>query len=69
MAEVGAAGVALDPSGSYLYVADSGSADVSTWGIGAGGVLTPDAVTGSPASTGTGNNAPYSLAFDSAGFL
>jgi len=67
--ETAPAGLALDPNNDYLYVADSASADVSTWGIGAGGVLTPDAVMTSPASTGTVTNAPYSLAFDPAGFL
>jgi 6-phosphogluconolactonase (cycloisomerase 2 family) len=67
--ESGPAGLALDPSGAYLYVADSRSADVSTWGISNAGALTQDAVAGSPASTGGAHNAPYSLAFDPAGFL
>jgi len=68
--EVAPAGLAIDSDNNqYLYVADSGSADVSTWGIGAGGVLAPDAVMASPASTGTSTNKPYSVAFDPSGYL
>jgi 6-phosphogluconolactonase (cycloisomerase 2 family) len=68
--ETAPAALAVDTAnGIYLYVADSGSADVSTWGIGPGGVLTQDVGGASPASTGDSTNAPYSLAFDSAGIL
>jgi hypothetical protein len=34
-------GVAIDPSGSHLYVSNHGSASVSVFSIGAGGVLAP----------------------------
>ena len=45
-------GLALDPSGNYLYVSDAVSPNLATFGIGAGGVLTPDLST---ASTGAAN--------------
>jgi YVTN family beta-propeller protein len=63
--------LALDPSGNYLYVANNGSANVSTWGIGAGAALTADSTTGSPFSTGAATgpniNQPLSLAITSSG--
>jgi 6-phosphogluconolactonase (cycloisomerase 2 family) len=62
-------GLAVDPSGSFLYVANSGSASISTDTIGAGGALTLDPA--APASTfiapATAANAPYSLALDPTG--
>ena len=62
-------GLAADPSGLYLYVSNSGSASISTHGIGANGVLTLDPV--GPASTfiapATAANAPYSLLLDPTG--
>jgi 6-phosphogluconolactonase len=61
-------GLAVDPNGQFLYVANSQSASVSTYGIGTGGVLTPDiSGTGSPASTGAVTNQPFSLVIDPAG--
>jgi DNA-binding beta-propeller fold protein YncE len=56
--------LALDPSGQYLYVANSASSIVSTYGIGAGGALTLDVST---ASTGAPTNRPFALAIDPAG--
>jgi 6-phosphogluconolactonase (cycloisomerase 2 family)/uncharacterized protein YaiE (UPF0345 family) len=53
----------LDPGGEYLYVANSGSASVSTYTYAATGALTPDVV----ASTGNGTNRPFGLAIDPAG--
>jgi DNA-binding beta-propeller fold protein YncE len=62
-------GVAVDPSGLYLYVSNSGSASISTDGIGAGGVLTLDPA--APATTVVGSataaNTPYSLLLDPTG--
>jgi 6-phosphogluconolactonase len=55
---------AVDPSGLYLYVADAGSALISTEAIGAGGALTLDVST---ASTGATTNQPFGLAIDPAG--
>jgi 6-phosphogluconolactonase (cycloisomerase 2 family) len=54
----------LDPGGQYLYVANSKSGGVSTYGIGAGGVLTLDVST---ASTGAASNRPFGLALDPSG--
>jgi 6-phosphogluconolactonase (cycloisomerase 2 family) len=59
------AGLAINPSGPYLYSADSGSAQVETWTILPSGVLAED----STASTGGVNNHPYSVVFDPAGFV
>jgi 6-phosphogluconolactonase (cycloisomerase 2 family) len=56
--------LAVDPSGQYLYVANYGSYDVATWGIGAGGVLTPDV---NAVATGTSTNEPVSILLDPAG--
>jgi 6-phosphogluconolactonase (cycloisomerase 2 family) len=63
-AEIQPYSVAVDPSGNYLYVANSGSALVSTDGIGPGGALTLDVST---ASTGAATNFPYALAIDPTG--
>jgi trimeric autotransporter adhesin len=56
--------LALDPGGQYLYVANSASALVSTYGIGAGGALTLDVST---ATSGAPTNQPFALAVDPAG--
>ncbi|HXL62600.1 MAG TPA: beta-propeller fold lactonase family protein, partial [Mycobacterium sp.] len=56
--------LALDPGGQYLYVANSASALVSTYGIGAGGTLSLDVST---ASTGAPTNRPFGLAVDPTG--
>lgn len=56
--------LALDPNGQYLYVANSGSNIVSSYGIGPAGALTLDVST---AVTGSVTNFPYSLAVDPAG--
>ena len=56
--------VAVDPSGQYLYVANSGSALISTDAIGPGGALTLDVKT---AGTGAPTNQPYAVAIDPAG--
>ena len=56
--------LAVDPGGQYLYVANSASALVSTYGIGAGGALTLDVST---ATTGAATNRPFALAIDPAG--
>jgi 6-phosphogluconolactonase (cycloisomerase 2 family) len=56
--------LALDPNGQFLYVANSGSNIVSTYGIGAGGALALDVST---AITGTPTNFPHSLAVDPTG--
>jgi 6-phosphogluconolactonase (cycloisomerase 2 family) len=56
--------LALDPSGVYLYVANSGSAMVSTYGVNPDGTLVPDL---SNAPTGAMNNNSYSLAVDPTG--
>ena len=62
-------GLALDPSGSYLYVTNSNSASVSTYGINADGTLHVDLI--GPVSTAiapaTATNQPLSLAIDPAG--
>lgn len=60
-------GLAVDPSGAFLYVANSGSADVSTYAVATGGLLTPDVI--APTPTGTGTNQPFSLAIDPTGTL
>jgi 6-phosphogluconolactonase len=57
----------VDPSGQYLYVADSGAALISTDAIGAGGVLTLDVSTASTQQLGAPTNYPYGLAIDPAG--
>jgi 6-phosphogluconolactonase (cycloisomerase 2 family) len=62
-AELSPWAVALDPSGLYLYVANSGSAVVSTYGVNPDGSLAPLF----NASTGAMNNNSYSLAVDPAG--
>jgi 6-phosphogluconolactonase len=54
--------VAVDPSGQYIYVANSQSASISTDSIGTGGVLTLDVST---ASTGNASTFPFSMAIDS----
>jgi 6-phosphogluconolactonase len=54
--------VAVDPSGQYIYVANSGSASISTDSVGSGGELTLDVST---ASTGAASNSPVSIAIDS----
>jgi 6-phosphogluconolactonase (cycloisomerase 2 family) len=59
--------LALDPGGGFLYVTDISSADISTWGIGSGGVLTPDAALGSPVSIIATIPLPLSMAIDPAG--
>jgi 6-phosphogluconolactonase len=53
--------VIADPSGLFIYVANQGSANVSTDGVGAAGALTLDVST---ASTGASSNGPLSLAID-----
>jgi 6-phosphogluconolactonase (cycloisomerase 2 family) len=63
-AEVNPYFVAVDPSGQYLYVANNGSALVSTDLINAGATLTQDVST---ASTGTQNNRPFTLVVDPVG--
>lgn len=45
-------GVSIDPSGSFLFVANQGSGNVSAFTIGGGGGLTPAA--GSPFASGSG---------------
>jgi 6-phosphogluconolactonase (cycloisomerase 2 family) len=45
-------GLAIDPSGKFLYVANQGSGNVSAFTIGAGGALS--AVAGSPFASGSG---------------
>jgi 6-phosphogluconolactonase (cycloisomerase 2 family) len=62
------AGLALYPSGAYLYTANSGSANVETWGITAG-ALNELSVASTGSAPTPANNVPYSLAFDPAGFL
>lgn len=54
--------LAVDPSGSWVYVANAGSNNVSAFSIGAGGVLT--AVSGSPFTSGS---SPYTVTVDPAG--
>jgi len=54
--------VAVDPSGQYIYVANSASASISTDSVGAGGALTLDV---SKTSTGAASNRPFSIAIDS----
>ena len=51
-AGTGPAALAVDATGSFLYVADSGSTSVSAFRIGAGGLLMP--VSGSPFAAGVG---------------
>jgi 6-phosphogluconolactonase (cycloisomerase 2 family) len=63
-AEVAPYSLVLDPGGQYLYVANSASASVSTYGVAASGALTLDV---SVASTGNGTNRPFGLAIDPAG--
>jgi DNA-binding beta-propeller fold protein YncE len=62
-------GLAVDPSGLYLYVSNSGSASISTDGIGAAGALSLDPAP--PATTfiapATAGNTPYSLLLDPTG--
>jgi len=62
LAEISPMAVALDPSGLYLYVANSGSAVVSTYGVNPNGSL----VHLFDASTGALNNDSFSLAVDPA---
>jgi 6-phosphogluconolactonase len=54
--------VAVDPTGQFIYVANSASASISTDSVGTGGVLTLDVST---ASTGASSNLPFSIAIDS----
>ncbi len=51
-------GVALDPSGNYLYITDNGSPNLATFSIGALGVLTPDV---SIATTGSLTNVSFGV--------
>ena len=74
--DVNPTGLAVDPTGPYLYVANSGSSnlvtgppkhisagnDVATYTIGAGGTL----LAGTPVGLAN-NDEPFSLAFDPAG--
>ena len=55
-------GIALDPTGSYAYVPDNGSANVDTYNIAANGALSYN----SSASAGAGSN-PLSVAVDTTG--
>jgi 6-phosphogluconolactonase len=57
--------VAIDPAGQFVYVANFGSASVSTESIVTGGALALDVTT--PASTGAGTNQPQSVVLDPAG--
>jgi len=52
--------VAVDPNGSYLYVADAGAANIDTYTIGANGALAGTLLS---VATGTGS-VPWSLALD-----
>ena len=55
--------VAVDPSGSYLYVADAGAANVDTYTISGSGALAATML-----STGTGTSSvPFAMALDPAG--
>ena len=63
-AEIAPWAVALDPSGNYLYVANSGTNFVSTYGVNPDGTLVPDLFN---ASTGAMNHDSFSLAVDPAG--
>ena len=63
-AEISPWALALDPSGLYLYVANYGSAFVSTYGVNPDGTLAPDMFN---ASTGAPNYNSFSLAVDPAG--
>jgi 6-phosphogluconolactonase (cycloisomerase 2 family) len=57
-------GIAVDPSGLYIYVTDNYNATVDTYSVNPGsGALAPF----SSASTGTATNLPYSIAIDPAG--
>jgi 6-phosphogluconolactonase len=62
--ELGLHDIAVDPSGQYLYVTNLGSASVSTFGVGAGAVLTPDLVL---TPTGDATNEAESITIDPAG--
>ena len=56
--------VAVDPTGQYIYVANAGSASISTDSVRASGALTLDVST---ASTGNATNQPSSIAIDPTG--
>ncbi len=56
--------LALDPSGQYLYVADSFASQISTDAVAANGALTLDMLT---ATTGGATNRPFALAIDPTG--
>ena len=60
-AGVNPSGIAADPTGAYVFVTDSNSADVLVYSVGAGG-LSP--VSGSPFKAG---NKPSSIVIDSTG--
>ena len=57
-------GIAIDPSGKFVLVANSQSSDVSVLSLSSSGTLTP--VTGSPFPAGSG---PTSVAFSASGKL
>ena len=57
-------GIAVDPAGAYIYVADNYNATVDTYSVNAGsGAL----ALFSSASTGTATNTPFSIGVDPAG--
>jgi 6-phosphogluconolactonase (cycloisomerase 2 family) len=58
-------GLAIDPSGKFLFVANQGSGTVSAYTIGGGGALT--AVPGSPFVSGTGASHPTGASVDPTG--
>jgi len=60
-------GIAIDPSGRYLYTADENSNEVSVFSIGVGGALAPVACGSGCSVPVSSGNSPYGMAADPTG--
>jgi 6-phosphogluconolactonase (cycloisomerase 2 family) len=61
-------GIAVSPNGQFLYVANSGTSDVTAFTIGAGGVLTPVSSTlGNPNPVSVGGTTPNGITVSPSG--